>query len=168
VHLCPKKSVSRWKPFLDPLFEDENFRIAVERHAEIFFTGMEWQTTFEVRIHNDLEELVAMYPSNWAAELVQKNLVLVEQARERARNKDRVRGYIPPVLLDLRRAVLESFRARWQSNDDDQPMRDWRDLVVCPICHAELKIDMLGRNIECPSCSRRFVIREDGIPSFIF
>jgi hypothetical protein len=169
LHLCQKTYVSKWHPFLNlnPLFDDGDFRFVIEKHADLFFTGMEWQNSFEVRVHNDLEELVAMYPPNWALELVKKNLTLAEQAKERAKSKDRIKRYIPPVMLDVRRYVLESFRTHLRSEEDNNPAIEWRELVVCPVCHAELKIDLPGRYIQCTSCNRRYVIREDGVPSFI-
>ena len=70
VHICRKRSVSGWQPFIDPLFYDLDFCSVVEKYADLFFTGMEWQDSLKVEIHEDVADLVALYPPGWAKKIV--------------------------------------------------------------------------------------------------
>jgi hypothetical protein len=167
VHLCRKTSVSCWQPYFDPLFDDAGFRSVVERYADLFFTGIEWHGSFRTEIHEDVGELVAMYPHDWAKKIVAEGLEYARHTQQLAQRKDFAKRMLPPLLVDIERKLVRSAIQRVGKPEGKRPVRDWRDLVVCPKCHSSLQIDLDKRRISCSRCSKEYAIRDDGIPSFI-
>jgi hypothetical protein len=170
LHLCRKKSANPLHTFLAPLFKDGSFRAVVENHAGIFFTGMEWRGSPTVKIHADCGELMELYPSGWALGEVLATLAQEMQVRRQMRTKDRLKKLLPPVIWEIGAATL---RRSWHigSAHSSPPSAfaptDWRSLVVCPQCHSALDIDLDRGTMRCTSCQGRYVIRTDGVPSFI-
>jgi hypothetical protein len=167
VHLCRKTSVSRWQPFLDPLFDDEGFRSVVERCADLFFTGIEWQGGLRIEIHKDIGELFAMYPPDWARRVVAEGIERAKYAQHLAKRKNLITRVLPPLLVDIERKIVHSVRHRLAKPEDKKLVIDWMDLVVCPMCHSSLRIDVPRHKIECTICQKEYTIREDGVPVFV-
>lgn len=167
IHLAKKTSVSRWQPFINPLFDDVAFRSVVESYADLFFTGMEWQDSLKIQIHKDVEELMFIYPPDWARMIVADGMERTIQVSRWAQSKNAVKSLLPPKAVDVGRKIRQSVRQRLATLEKKRTVLDWCDLVVCPICHSSLKIDITDRRMKCIGCNREYAIRADGIPSFI-
>lgn len=165
LHLCRKSSVSRWQPFFDPLFQDGDFCSAVERHADLFFTGEEWEGQINLSTHHDLREMFDLYPAGWARQIVSRNLMMA--ARSNPFWKKVVRQLTPPLLPRIGQWIFRRVASTIQRWTLRSRTIDWRDLVVCPYCHSDMQIDLDARRMACMGCNRKYTIREDGIPSFM-
>jgi uncharacterized protein YbaR (Trm112 family) len=170
VHLCRKTSASRWRPFLDPLFLDANFCAVMEEHAELFFTGIEWDSTgFRLEIHENLHELLSLYPDGWAQEVIEANLA-ASRGSKRGGRSHRLLRWLPRQarqLVGVSYHRLRTLLASSQTQSARRTRRDWRELVVCPACYGDLAIDLQAHQMNCTGCHRSYLIREDGIPSFV-
>jgi uncharacterized protein YbaR (Trm112 family) len=167
IHLCKKNFVCCLQPFLAPLFDDEDFCAVVERHADLFFTGVEWQDSVEIEIHQGLDSLISLYPPNWAMRIIQDDLDQLRHAQYLARHKNLVKKMVPPILFDWRRSIIQGVLGKSPALTSKSSILNWHDLVVCPVCHSALSFDNEKRSILCQGCQRKYPIREDGIPSFV-
>jgi len=167
IHLCKKTSVSRWQPFLDPLFYDDDFGLLRNKYPELFYTGFEWQGSVQLQIHDNLDDLISLYPPEWARKLISYNLEQIKRAKKIGKNKELLKQFIPPILLTLRQNMISSIKNRLLKPEVKHLHINWSDLVVCPICHSRLRIDLQSRKMVCEYCRKEYRIREDGIPSFI-
>lgn len=166
LHLCKKTVSSLWKPFLDPLFDDGDFCSVVEKHADLFFTGLEWTSKFKVEIHEDFSDLYSIYPEGWASGVVSIDIKQEQVIKYQNRNKEFIKSLIPPLVWDKGRSCWHSARNALKMSKRKRVI-DWKDLVVCPVCYSELVIDLRSNRINCRNCHRVYLIRDDGIPSFI-
>jgi hypothetical protein len=167
IHLCQKTSASKWQPFLNPLFEDGDFRSALHKHADLFFTGFEWKNSVQFQIHHNVEELISLYPNNWAQQLVSQNLEQMSRAKKLVQKKELIKQLCPPLFLSVSKKIKDSLEDKAHKRKEKHPGIDWKDIVVCPMCYSRLSIDLSANKITCLACQSEYSIRPDGIPSFV-
>lgn len=167
IHICKKKSVSQWHPFINPLFDDADFCTVIERYADLFFTGMEWHGDLKIEVHEDVSELIALYPTDWAKTIVTEGLEHLKQIKRSAQRKNRIKSLLPPIAIEIGQKIVRPIRRHLVKTGLEKPMTNWQDIVICPICHSSLQVNLLEQSISCTQCQQEYIIRNDGIPSFI-
>ncbi len=163
IHLCPKGEVGGLIQWIEPLFGDPRFREVVAGHAELFFTGMEWRGSFEVKILDEVEELVAEWSLSDVALGISERIDEYLAERELALRKYRYLRFVPPVVLGAVRRLrdLTATRSEWRVAHVP-----WLEIVVCPQCRSELATSAEG-TLGCGVCGRSYCIRPDGIPCLL-
>ena len=173
VYLAPKANAgAQGATPMEALYFDPDFISVVEQHPSVFFTGIEWHDAFRFEVLHDLAALMDIVPigsvnSEVEAVIAAKTAKVAIDAEARARGLRRRRftRFLPPVIGETVRAVLHPGDT---PNSPAEPLRlRWQDVVVCPVCHGELRIDTSARTIDCTACGASFSIRADGVPSFL-
>lgn len=171
VHLAPRGSPEAWTTMSEPLFDDAAFGAVMERLADVFFVGMEWEETLFVEMHDTVEQLVALVPDGWAREAT-----LMGNSRARARELERSRtrrlvaAALPPFLKQRLGAVVhrsrKDGRAAGELARGAESIIGWRELVVCPVCHGALVEEMSG-TLRCAICRRRYEVSCKDVPCLL-
>jgi uncharacterized protein YbaR (Trm112 family) len=171
VHLTPRPEAEPWTRLTDPLFDDAGFRAVIERLADLFFVGMEWEKSLCIETHATLEELVAVVPNAWATEAIG-----VGNDRARTRELERsglgrlTAAALPPFVTQRLRGGLHRLSGpapRAQKPAEVAPrIVEWRELVVCPVCHGLLIEETTGQ-LCCASCQHSFEVSRGDVPCLL-
>jgi SAM-dependent methyltransferase len=163
IYLCPKGEVRGPLRLLEPLFSDPRFLEVLAGQAELFYTGIEWTGSFEVKVLRDLEELIAEWPTQDVGLGVSGRIDEYVAEHESARRKYRYLRFVPPVMVGAARRFRD-FKA--MPVDPRVTYVSWREIAVCPQCRSDLATSAED-TVECVGCGLSYHIRRDGIPCLL-
>lgn len=173
VHIAPKrkKDIPPQKRLVNPMFYDPGFSPILSRHSDIWHTGMEWEGSFGLQIHESLDELWEFYNEEEIMDTIKKR---VNRNSDRTEQEKRERIFDPLFVNRTKRTVawrtLRSVKRTCikLAKQGAQPRKfylEWREVVVCPNCMGQLKEQ--ENVLECKACKLHFPISEGDIPSFV-
>jgi hypothetical protein len=171
VHLAARGHPQSWTRLTDPLFEDAGFREVVERLADVFFVGMEWEESLSVTTYETVDELVGVVPAGWATDAM---VMGDDRIRAHELERDRLRwlaaASLPPFISQRLRAAMRRVRemgtpARVGAGGSPTII-GWRDVVVCPVCRGALIEEAPGR-LCCASCRQSYEVSSGDVPCLL-
>ena len=169
IHVAPKPPRNLAQAFVDPLFYDPDFCWVVEKHNELFFTGIEWRSDVRVTSHGDWRDLLDFYSGEWAEATVKAGAAKSDALRRlRRESRALAKRYLPSGVVRLITQLRDRAWERHLSvRTPAMRQQEALDLVVCPSCHSRLQTDERERGLTCVHCGARFAVRPDGIPSLL-
>jgi hypothetical protein len=171
VHLTPRRKAESWTKFTERLFDDAGFRAVVERLADLFFVGMEWERTLRIEMHPTVEELVAVVPNAWAIEAIGIGNDRARASELERRSAGRLAAAaLPPFLIKRLRGPIHGLSGHrtgtQKPSADAPPIIGWRELVVCPVCHGPLVEETTGQ-LCCANCHHSFEVSCNDVPCLL-
>lgn len=173
VHLTPKRreDIPPQKQLVNPMFSDCDFSPIVKRHADIWHTGMEWENSFEIQIHENLSELWQFYDEQQLTETIKKRIALATEKEDAVYHvfdssfKKQLKSTSGWALLSRIKKKVQKVIHTEDKGQSTIAHIPWRYAVVCPECKTKLE-EGKGQLI-CNNCKLNFPILERDIPSFI-
>lgn len=171
LYLKQKKDIPFQQKLIDPMFYDPDFRPIFTRYADIWHTGMEWEGRFDIIFHKSLNELWDLYNEEEILQKIRRRIDNRKMVKNQKAMTLLINDYIQKTFVwrlmkRLKKLGGEGFNTGHKQIESSYYRIDWHDIVVCPMCHSKLNIDLSLKTIECFACEKKYSYKGD-IPSFL-